>query len=93
MIGNGPVKKIVAGQVSAALWENQIHVNGQAKTVLKASVQRRYKDKDGQWKSTQSFSRTELPLAIYCLGKAFEALLEHERERVGEETVEGDGYA
>ena len=52
MVSNTPVKKIAVGQVSAALWENEINVNGQVKTVLKASVQRRYKDKDGQWKSS-----------------------------------------
>jgi hypothetical protein len=33
--------------------------------VLKATVQRRYKDKSGSWKSTTSFSRNEIPLAIY----------------------------
>ena len=93
MNGNGPVKKIRAGQVSAALWENQINVNGQAKTVLKASVQRRYKDKDGQWKSSGSFSRNELSLAIHCLQKAFEAMIEYEKQGVVEETVEDDGYA
>ena len=91
MTGNAPVKKISAGQVSAALWENEININGQSKTVLKATVQRRYKDKTGEWKSTQSFSRTELPLAIHCLQKAFETMLEVDRDRldVVEECVEG----
>ena len=28
------------------------------------------------WKSSQSFSRNEIPLAIYVLQKAFEAMLE-----------------
>jgi hypothetical protein len=76
MVSNTPVKKITVGQVSAALWENEINVNGQVRTVLKASVQRRYKDKDGQWKSSQSFSRNELPFAIYALQKAFEFMVE-----------------
>jgi hypothetical protein len=64
MTGNKPLKKISAGPVSAALWENEIKVNGQDKTVLKASVQRRFKDHDGTWKSTTSFSRNEIPLAV-----------------------------
>jgi len=38
-------------------------------------VQRRYKDKDGDWKSSQRFSRNEIPLAIYCLQQAFEKML------------------
>jgi len=57
-----PVAKFKAGQVSAALWENEITANGRKLTVLKASVQRRYKDKDGSWKSSGSFSRNEIPL-------------------------------
>ena len=84
MTGNKPLKKISAGPVSAALWENEIKVNGQNKTVLKASIQRRFKDRDGTWKSTTSFSRNEIPLAIYCLEKAFEAMLGEENGEVAE---------
>ena len=75
MTGQKPVSKFKAGQVSAAIWENQVRVKGKAVTMLKATVQRRYKDKDGNWKSSQSFSRNEIPLAIYCLQKCFEAML------------------
>ena len=89
MTGQKPLKKISAGQVSAALWENEIKVNGQTKTVLKASIQRRFKDRDGTWKSTTSFSRNEIPLAIYCLEKAFEAMLGEENGEAAENgTVE-----
>ncbi len=71
-----PVAKFKAGQVSSALWENEISVNGRKVTMLKASVQRRYKDRDGQWKSSGSFSRNEIPMAIYCLQKAFDKIIE-----------------
>ena len=71
-----PVWKCKAGQVAGALWENEIAVNGKVRTILKASVQRRYKDKDGQWKSTASFSRNELALAMHCLHKCFEKMIE-----------------
>ena len=77
MTGQTPVAKFRAGQVSAALWQNDIQIRGQTVKVLKATVQRRYKDKDsGEWKSSMSFSRNEIPLAIYCLGKAFEKIIE-----------------
>ena len=80
-----PLKCFAAGGVRAAIWENEIQVNGSSKTVLKATVERRYKDKSGTWKSSTSFSRNEIPLAIYCLEKAFEAI-------VGEETAQnGNG--
>jgi len=50
MPGQKPVAKFKAGQVSAAIWANSIPVkNGGTATILKATVQRRYKDnKDGQ---------------------------------------------
>ncbi|MHC4203441.1 MAG: hypothetical protein ACYSTT_02235 [Planctomycetota bacterium] len=77
MTGQAPVAKFRAGQVSAALWQNDIQVRGQTIKVLKATVQRRYKDKDsGEWKSSTSFSRNEIPLAIYCLQRAFEKIIE-----------------
>ena len=37
-------------------------------------------DNDGEWKSSGSFSRNEIPLAIYCLQKAFEHMIEKQQE-------------
>lgn len=76
MAGQRPLHKFRAGTVSCALWENEISVDGEKKTMLKATLDRRYKDQNGEWKSSGSFSRNEVPLAIYCLSKAFEAMLE-----------------
>ena len=90
MTGQKPVAKFKAGMVSAAIWENQIEVKGKTVTILKATVQRRYKDKDGDWKSSQSFSRNEIPLAIYCLQQAFETMIgesDTNGENVEEEIV------
>ena len=87
-----PVAKFRAGQVSSAVWRNEIQVKGKAITVLKATVQRRYKDKEGNWQSSQSFARNEIPLAIHCLQQAFEKIIETQQEDSGnnnniEETV------
>jgi hypothetical protein len=90
MVGQRPVAKFRAGQVSAAIWENEITANGRKMTMLKATVERRFKDKDGQWKSSNSFSRNEIPLAIYCLQKSFEHIIEGQKDEEGsveEETV------
>jgi hypothetical protein len=57
------------------VWENQITVGNRQQVILKASISRRYQDKSGNWKSSQSFSRNEIPLAIHVLQKAFEAML------------------
>jgi len=80
MNGQTPIAKFKAGQVSSAVWENQVQVKGQSVTILKATVQRRYKDHDGNWQSSGSFSRNEIPLAIYCLQKAFEKIIEKQGE-------------
>lgn len=80
MNGQTPIAKFKAGQVSSAVWENQVQVKGQSITILKATVQRRYKDHDGNWQSSGSFSRNEIPLAIYCLQEAFEKIIEKQGE-------------
>ena len=79
-----PVAKFKAGLVQAAVWENDVPMNGKTVTILKATVQRRYKDKDGNWKSSGSFGRNEIPLAIYCLQQAFEKML-------GEDSSDANG--
>lgn len=87
MTGQKPVEKWTAGQISAALWENEIEMNGKTVPVLKATVQRRYKDKSGSWKSSGSFGRSEIPLVLYCLRKAFEKIIEAQSEKPDEEVV------
>lgn len=76
MENNEPIQRFRAGQVACALWENEVTVDGKPQRILKASVSRRYKDRHGNWQSSQSFSRNEIPLAIYVLQKAFEAMIE-----------------
>lgn len=72
--------KYTAGQVSAALWENEISTgNGKQATMLKATLQKRFKDRDGAWKSSNSFNRNEIPLAVYCLNKCFQFMIEEQR--------------
>lgn len=58
--------------------------------MLKATVERRYKDRDGQWKSLSSFSRNEIPLAIFCMQRCFEHIIASQQGEDGsveEETV------
>ena len=78
-----PVAKFKAGQVSSAVWKNQIQVKGANVEILKATVQRRYKDKEGNWQSSRSFARNEIPLVIHCLQQAFEKIIELQNEERG----------
>lgn len=80
-----PIQKFRAGQVGCALWENEVTIGGEKQTILKASVSRRYKDRNGNWKTSQSFSRNEIPLAIFVLFQAFEAMVAPPASREGEE--------
>ena len=86
-----PVQKFRAGSVSCAIWENDAMVGGRSVKMLKASVERRYRDASGTWKSSSSFARTEIQDVIYCLQKAFEAITDKTTEPVEngaeEETV------
>ncbi len=84
----GPLKKFRAGQITCALWENEAKVNGRSVRMLKATVERRYKDKNNQWQSSNSFGRNEIPLVKYCLDRAFEAITEEQNVQAGEEVVE-----
>lgn len=90
MAGQRPVAKFTAGQVSAAIWENEVTTKtGKKVAMLKATVERRYKDRDGQWKSSNSFSRNEIPFVIDCLQKSLDHIIgsPQEEESVEEETV------
>ena len=90
MAGQRPVTKFSAGQVSAAIWENEVTTKtGKKVTMLKATVERRYKDRDGQWKSSGSFSRNEIPFVIYCLQKSLDHIIgsQQEDDSVEEEIV------
>ena len=81
-----PVAKFRAGQVSSAIWENEVQMSRGTVKMLKATVQRRYKDKSGTWKSSTSFGRNEIPLAIHCLQKAFEKIIQTQNEEARTDT-------
>ena len=62
-----PEKKFRVGLIQATVWKNQGD-KGEYKTV---SFEKRYQ-KDGEWKSSNSFTGDELARAIVVLTKAFE---------------------
>ena len=71
----GPVKKIKAGGISIAIWENQSQFNGQEAIFKTVSLQRTYKDKQDQWQHTSSLRVSDIPKAILVLQKAYEELI------------------
>ena len=65
------------GAVRASIFRNVIKKNGKSISLPKVVIEVRYKDKDGQWKGTNSLSLNDLPKAILALQKAYEYLMEH----------------
>jgi hypothetical protein len=82
MESNKPKKRFSTGAISATIWENQaISKNAGAPVSFNTiSMQRRYKDKEGVWKSTNSLRVLDLPKAILVMQKAFEYLTLRELE-------------
>jgi hypothetical protein len=72
---NLPEKKFSAGGIVASVWSNMRTVNGQQRELKSVSIERRYKDADGEWKSSASFSVNQLPLAKFVLDQAYEYIL------------------
>jgi hypothetical protein len=62
------VRHIRVGGVEATIWKNVS--NGI--TTFSVSLQRSYRDRTGEWKSTYSLRQNDLPKAILALQKAYE---------------------
>jgi len=74
--GNLPEKKFSTGGLVATVWENQgKNKEGLDVSYRTVSFQRRYLDKDGEWKSTTSLRVNDLPKASLILQKAYEYLV------------------
>ena len=86
MNGNKPVRVFRAGAIKASVFENSAFVKGVKSTIFNVIVSKTYKDKDNNWKSTNSFSvYSELPKIILVLQKAYEFVVINTDKEAGEE--------
>ena len=69
-----PEKSFKCGGCETAVFENEIAKGGKTTTIKKVVFQKRYKDADGEWKTTHSLDINEIPKAILVLNKAYEYL-------------------
>jgi hypothetical protein len=70
---NVPEKKFTTGVIQATVWRNCGKAKtGEAVEYRSISFDRRYKDPEGNWKSTTSLRISDLPKAIVVLNKAYE---------------------
>lgn len=70
-----PERVFKAGAVRASIFRNETVRNGIPVSIAKVVLEVRYKDKNGEWKSSNSFSLNEVPKAIMALQQAYEYLL------------------
>ena len=62
------------GPCSASVFVNEYERGEEKFTVRTVSFQRRYRDKDGAWQSTNSLRVNDIPKANLVLAKAYEFL-------------------
>jgi len=84
MENNNPEVSFRAGTVRASVFANvQENEQGQKQKSYRVVIDKRYKDKEGKWKSTNGFYSNEVPKAILVLQKGFEYLAMKENEAAG----------
>ncbi|MBT7903509.1 hypothetical protein HN587_06620 [Candidatus Woesearchaeota archaeon] len=73
-----PVKVFKVGAISASIWVNKIQKDGKEFAYSTISLERNYKDREGQWKKTNSMRLNDIPKATLILNKSYEYLaMEH----------------
>jgi hypothetical protein len=73
---NGPEKKFKAGAVTATVWKNdRQRATGETFSYHTISLDRRYKDKAGNWKTASSLQLQDLPKAALVLQEAYRYLV------------------
>ncbi|MGD9648116.1 MAG: hypothetical protein AB7U73_20555, partial [Pirellulales bacterium] len=78
--GNRPVRTYRLGLISAAVFANTREAQGEqeGRVVHTVQLQRRYRDGEGNWKTSASFDLSTLPAAIEALRLALAYLVERE---------------
>lgn len=74
---NNPEKKFKAGGCSAAVFINKFETPAGTKAARNVVLERTYKDKEGQFQASKSFSMNDIPKAILVLQQAYQYIVEH----------------
>ena len=87
MTDNKPLARYRAGRITAALWASKVNFSRDHRPLLKVTVERRYRDAQGNWRSTSSFTRNEVPLVMHLLHHAFSEMVRRETEAERDKNV------
>ena len=78
------------GSCDAAVFENEITTGGKTIIIKKVTFQKRYKNSDGEWKTTYSLDVNDIPKAILALSKAYEYIVLSDKSLGGANSI-GNG--
>ena len=69
---NVPVKEFRAGNIKAAVWQNEVEQNGNKVVRHSITHQKRYRDKTtGEWKTSTSYFPDDIPKLRLVLQEAY----------------------
>ena len=85
-----PMRVFRAGRVACAIWEKETFIDGVSKSVLRATVSKRYKTRYSHWRSSFSFSSNDIPVVIDLLKEAFEAMVDKQIDQEIAQAIEGE---
>ncbi|MBN2423178.1 hypothetical protein JXB41_08200 [Candidatus Woesearchaeota archaeon] len=77
---NIPERKFRAGSVTATIWKNVVEKENTPVEYRTISFERHYKDKNGEWQSSNTLRINDLPKAMLVIDKAYEYLVLKEPE-------------
>jgi hypothetical protein len=78
---NKPEKHIKFGGVRVTIWrENRKNQSGQSFESRSVTLDRAYKDAQGEWQNTGSLREADIPKAIAALSKAYTCVMEKEND-------------
>ena len=70
---NKPETKFRAGAISATVWKNKgKNKAGKTTEFYTTKLERRYRDSNDEWQSTESLGINDIPKAILVLQKSYE---------------------
>jgi hypothetical protein len=87
---NKPIQVFRVRGISASVFENHAKSRDRSLTFYKVSLQRTYRD-DGEFKTTASLSRDDLPIAALLLDRAWQFILETEAANRSVDDDESEG--
>lgn len=74
-VENKPVRRFQSGRITASVWRNVRKLDtGEDATMFSVSLDKRYRDNEGNWQGSSSLCMNEIPRAVIVLNKAYEFL-------------------